>query len=88
MTEDNAENLPVYNSWFEDPVVIWRDREAVARNTSTTKHTDLPPIIFLQVAVVVSTGALDLVRWVNNRIDRHMGFGWKLSYRVLVLDGL
>ena len=63
-------------------------QEAVAWDTSTTKHADLPPIIVLhwvQVAAVVSTGAQDLV---NNRID--IGFDWKLIYRVLslrVLEG-
>lgn len=78
MTRDNAENLPEYNSWlcsggFEEG------------RASTTKHTDLPPINVLrfarivrnqQVAVLVGTGTLDLVRWVNNKIDvSDIGFG-------------
>lgn len=67
-----------------------RNAEAVASDTSTTKHTDLPPKIVLhqgtgttgctvqneQVAVLVSTGRLNMVRWVNSRIDRlDIGFG-------------
>ena len=56
---------------------------AVASRTSTTKHTDLPPINVLhsvtrdqRVAVLESSGALNLVRWVNNKIDiLDIGFG-------------
>ena len=53
MTTANAENLPVCNSWFlliEDSCGGF---EAVASRTSTTKHTDLPPINVLHFASIV-----------------------------------